>query len=197
MGSEPYTATIRYGKESTSGPVVSRAKLVPFDANLMKIVRGQEVSSPVLDLRHTPGVTFSRQPLVLLPIETAKLEWLRAYEAQKKLAALLGTGRRHVTSANETYIGNPDHPDYLKWSKLSRSRANLYDDSMQAMSVESQTQNHDSFQRQTRRSGEEASARIELIAVWYNNQTNRWTQFDGAYITEVCMYVLRTCMCVY
>ncbi len=202
IGAGPYTASITYGNGSTSGPVVSRAKLVPFDANLMKIVRGQEVSSPVLDLRHTPGVEFTRQPLVLLPIETAKLEWLRAYEAQKKLAALLGTGRRDMSFGNDVVAVLRDE-DYLEWANVSRSRikALVYGGGMMSsmgfetqtqdgmlMSVQTQSQN---FVRGQRRVMEEASARIEMIAVWYNNQTNRWTQFDGAYITEVCV-----CVCV-
>jgi hypothetical protein len=191
VGQGRYTATIQYSSSSTRGPVVSQARLVPFDANSMKIVNGQEVASPVLDMGHTPGVEFSRQPLVLIPIETAKLEWLLAYEAQKKLAALLGTSLRHTSSwANDSHhISHLESVNPPGTSVQYHSLSYLQDagsmSSVQASASRSLLQQLE----------QEVSARVEMMAVWYNNQTNRWTQFDGTYISEVCMvsFIPPTC----
>jgi hypothetical protein len=41
----------------------------------------------------------------------------------------------------------------------------------------------------------QALADVDMLAVWYNNQTNRWTEFTTAVITEVMIYACtHTCM---
>jgi hypothetical protein len=40
-------------------------------------------------------------------------------------------------------------------------------------------------------------SKVDVMAVWYNNQTNRWTEIPGGYVSQVCVCLCVLCLFTY
>jgi hypothetical protein len=176
FGAGPSAASLTYAATSTGGPAVLNALLLPFDANAIKLLRGQEVASPVLNIQHTPGTIFTRSLVITLPMESAKVEWFLTYEAKRKLAAVMQQRRE-----------DPFWDAIEEFGDLAVTSSVLGGSQHRSLSVNT-TKALELRRRLSRRALLQAAgdnAHVEMMAVWYNNATRSWTRLDGAYITEV------------
>ncbi len=178
FGTASSGVAVTYAAQGMSGPVVLNARLLPFDTNAMKLLRGQEVASPVLDLKHTPGTVFNSSLVVHLPVEIAKAEWFQAYEAKHKLAAISGTRRAdawdYLEASEDLMMGRLSALD----GSSSRSSLSTFGNKSRNMLLSTR------LGRRTLLQVDEV-ATVEMVAVWYNNETQSWTPLSSGSISEV------------